>query len=83
MLHCRTPTDVLVFLRDFHNRWHMGAGKSFVDLTLESKDHNTTWLVHARANKIFNNTCGKGVDSFAGRAWTFVPSSCNLFLSLT
>ncbi len=47
VLHSRTPHDVCEYLKDFHNRWHSGAGATVLELVTSSLDIDKAWLAHA------------------------------------
>jgi len=72
LFHAKTPQDVTNFLRDFHNKWNDALGKSFLSIILESRQHNLSWLAHAKLKKLSATNCGKGENSFAARCWTYV-----------
>jgi hypothetical protein len=41
VFHPRTPEDVLLFLRDFHNTFHDGMAKNPIDTMKEAREINS------------------------------------------
>ena len=72
LFHAKTLKDITDFLRDFHNKWTDALGKSFLSVILDARQHNQSWLAHAKLNRISAASCGRGENSFATRCWAYV-----------
>jgi hypothetical protein len=74
----RTPLDVIVYLVNFHNKWHLGANTTFIQRLRLIPD------VDARFGQVCKNrgwtsrSCGKKDDSFHSRTWTWLIGEAKL-----
>ena len=73
VLSIRTPRDVLIYLKDEHNRWHAGAGMGLPELLEMCDSAGRAWTDHAAANGLTVKTCGTvGPSSYQKQMEKFV-----------
>ena len=75
LLHHRTPKDITDFLRDFHNRWHGGADKSFTDLVAEVPQLHAGWQAFCASRGLTSRSCGTGAESYTARNWAWLQQN--------
>lgn len=70
--HYRTPTVVIIWLRDFFNLHGGGTGVNVHQVMSSTLKVEAEWLVYADQKKIKLSRCGKGPDSATARCWDWV-----------
>ncbi len=80
VLSPRTPKDVLLWIKDEHNRWHVGAGMTVLEYMENSQDASSGWL--AELNRMQKKsrdfpTCGK--DTYRQTMQDFILAHYDTF----
>ena len=48
---CEAPDDVILWVKNQHNRWHLGSGKTIVELFNDVPTCIADWEVHRQAKE--------------------------------
>ena len=74
--HWRTPLDVIIFLRDLHNKWDDALGLTWLIVLTNSRDHNQSFLAYAKAKvpPMTSRSLG-GANAWAMACWKYVQET--------
>ncbi len=80
VLSPRTPRDVLLWIKEEHNRWHRGAGQTIIEYMEKALDAQSGWHAELkRMQKTSRDFPASGKDGYHNTMLEFILSHYNCF----